>query len=76
MGFYAVYLTGWLWVLRDQQLGWPWLLALSAAALQALWHFALIRGRTRDGCFLAFRQNHWIGATMFAGMAIGLALRP
>ena len=76
MGFYAVYLTGWLWVLRDQQLGWPWLLALSAAALQALWHFALIRGRTRDGCFLAFRQNHWIGATIFAGMAIGLALKP
>jgi 4-hydroxybenzoate polyprenyltransferase len=76
MGFYAIYWTGWLWVLRDEQLGWPWLLALLAASLQALWHFVLIRGRTRDGCFLAFRQNHWMGATMFAGIAIGLALRP
>lgn len=75
MGFYAIYLTGWLWVLRDQQLGSPWLVALLAAALQALWHFVLIRGRTRDGCFLAFRQNHWMGATLFAGIAIGLALR-
>jgi 4-hydroxybenzoate polyprenyltransferase len=76
MGFYAIYLAGWALVLADELLGWPWLLALLAAALQALWHFVLIRGRTRDGCFLAFRQNHWMGATMFAGIAIGLALRP
>jgi 4-hydroxybenzoate polyprenyltransferase len=76
MGFYAIYLAGWALVLADELLGWPWLLALLAAALQALWHFVLIRGRTRDGCFLAFRQNHWMGATMYAGIAIGLALRP
>jgi len=76
MVFYAFYLAGWAWVLGDQQLGWPWLLALLAAVLQVLWHFVLIGGRTREGCFLAFRQNHWLGATVFAGIAIGLALRP
>jgi 4-hydroxybenzoate polyprenyltransferase len=76
MVFYAIYLTGWWWVLRDLQLGWPWHLALLLAALQALWHFVLIRGRTRERCFLAFRQNHWMGATVFAGIALGLALKP
>lgn len=75
MSFYAVHLMGWAMVLADQHLGWPWGLALLVAALQALWHFVLIRGRTREGCFRAFRQNHWLGATVFAGIAIGLALR-
>ena len=33
----------------------------------------LIRQRERDGCFQAFRLNHWLGATLFAGIALGLA---
>ena len=32
-----------------------------AAAAQAAWHYTLIRGRTREGCFRAFRLNHWLG---------------
>jgi 4-hydroxybenzoate polyprenyltransferase len=28
----------------------------------------LIRLRTRDGCFTAFRNNHWLGFTLFAGI--------
>ncbi|MES2425122.1 MAG: UbiA family prenyltransferase, partial [Pseudomonadota bacterium] len=47
--------------------------ALAAAAGQALWHFQLIRSRSRDGCFKAFRLNHWLGATVFAGIALGYA---
>jgi len=45
------------------------------AAAQALWHVKLIRGRTREGCFKAFRLNHWLGFAVFAGTAIDLALR-
>jgi 4-hydroxybenzoate polyprenyltransferase len=75
MGFYVVYLAGWAFVLADQQLGWPWRVALGVAALQALWHFVLIRDRSREGCFRAFRLNHWLGATVFAGIAAGFALR-
>ena len=45
------------------------------AAAQALWHYTLIRDRTREGCFVAFSQNHWLGATVFAGIALSLALR-
>jgi 4-hydroxybenzoate polyprenyltransferase len=45
------------------------------AAGQSLWHYTLIRGRTREGCFKAFRVNHWLGASVFAGVALDLALR-
>ena len=76
MGFYATYLVGWAFVLRDQTLGWPFDVALALAAAQVVWHFFLIRERSRDGCFRAFRHNHWLGATVFAGIVLGMALRP
>ena len=75
MAFYAIYLEGWMVLLGDARLGWPWLLALVVATLQAVWHFSLIKGRTREGCFKAFRLNHWLGATVFAGIVGGYALR-
>ena len=50
-------------------------LGLLAAAAQAAWHFTLIRQRSREGCFTAFRQNHWLGFAVFAGVALDLALR-
>jgi 4-hydroxybenzoate polyprenyltransferase len=75
MAFYAVYLCGWYGLLEQQKLGWPWILSLCLAGLQAVWHFLLILDRSRDGCFRAFRLNHWLGATVFAGVVLGFALR-
>ena len=72
--FYMVYLLSWWVLLRDQQLGWPFMLGLCGAALQALWHVQLIRDRQREACFRAFRLNHWLGATVFAGIVAGYAL--
>ncbi len=37
--------------------------------------WTLIRGRQREGCFAAFRANHWVGFAVFAGVALDLALR-
>jgi 4-hydroxybenzoate polyprenyltransferase len=45
-----------------------------AAAAQALWHYTLIRDRSREGCFRAFRLNHWLGFTLFAGTLAGYVL--
>ena len=56
-------------------LGWPLWLGLGLAAAQVLWHYRLIRTRTRAGCFVAFSKSHWIGAAIFAGVALGFALR-
>ena len=51
------------------------LVTAAGAAAQALWHYTLIRDRSRDGCFKAFRLNHWLGFTLFAGTVAGYALR-
>ena len=75
MAFYAVYLCGWYGLLAQKKLGGAWTFALCLAGLQAVWHFLLIMDRSREGCFKAFRLNHWLGATVFAGLAVGYAFR-
>lgn len=72
---YAVFLTIWALALWPRLAPLPWVLALAAAGAQALWHWRLIRGRTREGCFRAFRVNHWLGLTVFLGVVAGYALR-
>lgn len=72
---YGAYLAIWAVVLAGR-IPWPSVAAATvAAAAQALWHYTLIRERTRDGCFKAFRLNHWIGFTVFAGVVAGYAAR-
>ena len=68
--FYAVYLAVWVAALPDYRNSAAFIVAIGAAALQALWHGWLIRDRARDGCFKAFRLNHWLGFTVFAGIAL------
>ena len=75
MGFFALCLALTAWALWPLALGWPLWLGLAAAAAQVAWHYRLIRHRTREGCFVAFSKSHWIGATLFAGVALGFALR-
>ena len=75
MGFYAAYLLGWAAIGRSLGLGGWFLAGVAVAAVQAAWHYTLIRDRSRDGCFRAFRQNHWLGFAVFAGVALDLALR-
>ena len=75
MACYAVYLLSWAGLGRSLGLGGWFLGGIALAAAQAAWHYTLIRGRTREGCFLAFRQNHWLGAAVFAGVVLDLALR-
>ncbi len=75
MGFYAVYLVSWAVLGHALGLGGVFLLGIGVAALQAGWHFSLIRSRSREGCFKAFRLNHWLGAAVFAGVVVDLGLR-
>jgi len=75
MACYAVYLLSWAWLGRSLGLGWLFGAGIAVAAGQAVWHYTLIRQRSRDGCFKAFRLNHWMGCAVFAGTAADLALR-
>ena len=62
-------LCGWLLGLR-----WWFVGGVAVAAGIAIYHYTLIRTRDRMGCFAAFRHNNWLGAALFAGVALDYAL--
>ena len=72
MACYAVFLLIWVLILAfwhaPHRFDALFYVAIGLAALQALWHWHLIHTRTRDGCFRAFRLNHWMGFTVVAGV--------
>ncbi|MEO5671485.1 MAG: 4-hydroxybenzoate octaprenyltransferase [Ramlibacter sp.] len=72
---YAAYLAIWTAVLVERVPVLAVAVAMAAAAAQAIWHYTMIRRRERDGCFKAFRVNHWLGFTVFAGVVAGYALK-
>ena len=71
MGFYAAYLVIWAALLPVPRQSPLFALGWAVAAAQVVWHFGLIRHRTREGCFKAFRLNHWLGFSVFAGVVLG-----
>jgi 4-hydroxybenzoate polyprenyltransferase len=50
------------------QLGAWYFSGLAVAAMLAAWQYRLIRDRSREGCFRAFRQNNLLGGVVFAGI--------
>ena len=58
-----------------RDLAWPFHAGLAAAGAMMIYHWFLIRGRTRAGCFKAFLHNNWVGAAIFVGIAASLPLR-
>lgn len=75
MACYAAFLLVWVAALAPRDLGWPFYAGIAAAAAQAVLHWTWIRDRSRDGCFRAFRLNHWVGFAVFAGIAASYALK-
>ena len=73
LSFYLLQLVIWSWVVLPQPRAWAWWLGVAAALAQVAWHAALIKDRTREGCFKAFRANHWVGFSLFGGVVLGLA---
>jgi len=70
MFFYLIYISSW-WSLISINRPSLWIDGCALlAAIQALVHYLLIRARQREGCFKAFKLNHWLGATLFAGVAL------
>ena len=66
-----------IWLVCGWQFGlrtW-FVLGLAVAGACAFYHYTLIRGRERMACFAAFRHNNWLGAAVFAGIALDYALR-
>ena len=72
---YLAFIVFWSVALYPYALGAIFYIAIGLAAGQAVWHYTLIRSRERETCFKAFRLNHWLGLTVFAGIALGYAVR-
>lgn len=70
--FYLLFLGFWVVALAPLALGAIFYIAMAVALAQVAWHWWLIRTRTREGCFRAFRVNHWLGFTVFVGIALGM----
>lgn len=54
---------------------WPYYVGLAIGAMLFGWQQWLIRDRTRDQCFAAFRNNTWVGCVIWIGLLLALAIR-
>ena len=72
---YLIFVISWDISLMPYAQGKAFYVAVTLAFAQVAWHYTLIRSRERDGCFQAFRLNHWLGFTLFAGIALSYALQ-
>ena len=71
---YAATLALIAWVGWQMQRGLAFYSGLVIAAAIAVYHYTLIRDRERMRCFKAFLHNNWIGASIFAGIAVDFLL--
>jgi 4-hydroxybenzoate polyprenyltransferase len=75
MAAYVAFLFTWGVLGWQAGLRGPFVAGLAVAAGTIAWHWTLIRDRSREGCFRAFRLNHWVGFTVFVGIVADHALR-
>lgn len=75
MSCYAISLTLLVMAGLMASLGTLYFIGLITAAGIALHHYTLIKNRQRDECFRAFLHNNWIGAAVFAGIALDYLFR-
>lgn len=70
MASYVLFLGALFAIGLWQRYGPAYHAGIAAAGAIAAYHYRLIRGRGRDGCFKAFLHNNWIGAAIFAGILV------
>jgi len=75
MASYAAMLAILAGVGATLHLNWPYYAGLALAAAMMAYHYRLIRGRSRAGCFKAFQHNNWVGAAVLGGIIASYSLR-
>jgi 4-hydroxybenzoate polyprenyltransferase len=71
VGFFGIM----AWAGHVMALGVAFWIGMAAAVALALWYYPMLRTRDRMKCFFVFRHNNWLGACVFAGVAVAYALR-
>lgn len=56
-------------------LHWPYFVGVAIAGGLFAWQQWVLRGRSREACFAAFRNNNWVGFVLWLGLLFALALR-
>ncbi|HEY0661027.1 MAG TPA: 4-hydroxybenzoate octaprenyltransferase [Lysobacter sp.] len=72
---YALFFFALLLVGQRAGLGTYYWAGLGIAVVLVSYQFVIARKREREACFRAFLHNHWVGAVVFVGLALDLALR-
>jgi 4-hydroxybenzoate polyprenyltransferase len=72
---YALFFVALVMVGQRAQLGASWWMAVAVSVALVGYEFRIARSRARDACFRAFLHNHWVGAVVFAGLALDYAMR-
>jgi len=72
---YALFFAALVLIGLRAGLGTSYWVALGVAVVLVAYEFWLARDRGREGCFRAFLHNHWVGLTLFAGLALDLGLQ-
>ncbi len=72
---YALFFVALALVGQQAGLGTYYWAGLGIAALLVVYEFVIARKRDRAACFKAFLHNNWVGAAVFVGIAVELALR-
>jgi 4-hydroxybenzoate polyprenyltransferase len=75
MASYAAMLAILAGVGATLHLNWPYYAGLALAAAIMAYHYRLIRGRSRAGCFKAFQHNNWVGAAVLGGIVASYWMR-
>lgn len=74
MVFHALFIATLACAGMIEGLGRYFFAGLGLTAMLAMSQYWMIRDRSRDGCFRAFRQNNWVGGVAFAGMLIDYSM--
>ncbi len=72
---YALFFLGLWFVGRQADLGIAYWIGCGVALALVIYQFAIGRCREREWCFRAFLNNHWVGMSVFAGLAIALRMK-
>jgi 4-hydroxybenzoate polyprenyltransferase len=72
---HVAFLGGMVTIGLMQNLGVVYYIGLAAALGLILYQYGLIHDRDRTRCFKAFLHNNWVGATIFAGIALDYLAR-
>ena len=74
ISFHLIALAVWSWLVYELNLHPLFFLSSLSWAFLIIYQYKLIRNYDRHRCFLAFKNNNWVGFSLFIGSWLGTSL--